>query len=91
MVASYMLLKFKTVAILDIILRPVFYLKYDVSQTGFCLRFQVVLSQLGYYHRKQILALSIGRNRVVSLEDRQNPVSETHTHMYSIVIIFIAS
>jgi hypothetical protein len=26
-----------TITILDIIYRPVFYLKYDVSETGFCL------------------------------------------------------
>jgi hypothetical protein len=30
-----------TIMILDIILRPAFYLKYDVSETGLCLRLQV--------------------------------------------------
>jgi hypothetical protein len=27
--------------------RPVFYLKHDISETGFCLRFQVEPTQLG--------------------------------------------
>jgi hypothetical protein len=35
-----------TVTIVDIILRPVFYLKHYVSQTGFCLRLQVEPTQL---------------------------------------------
>jgi hypothetical protein len=30
-----------TITILDIIQLPVFYLKHDVSETGFCLRLQV--------------------------------------------------
>jgi hypothetical protein len=30
-----------TITILDITHRPVFYLKHDVSEIGFCLRFQV--------------------------------------------------
>jgi hypothetical protein len=30
-----------TITILDIIYRPVFYLKHDVLETGFCLRLQV--------------------------------------------------
>jgi hypothetical protein len=30
-----------TITVLDIIRRPVFYLKHDVSETGFCLRVQV--------------------------------------------------
>jgi hypothetical protein len=32
---------------LDIIHRPVFYLKHKVSETGFCLRLQVIPTQLG--------------------------------------------
>jgi hypothetical protein len=36
-----------TITILDIIYRPVFYLKHDVSETGFCLRLQVKPIQLG--------------------------------------------
>jgi hypothetical protein len=35
-----------TITILGIIHRPVFYLKHDVSETGFCLRLQVEPSQL---------------------------------------------
>jgi hypothetical protein len=31
------------ITILDIIHRPVFYLKHDVSETGLCLRLQVEL------------------------------------------------
>jgi hypothetical protein len=36
-----------TVTVLDIIHHPVFYLKQDVSETGFCLHLQVDRSQLG--------------------------------------------
>jgi hypothetical protein len=36
-----------TITILDIIHRPVFYLKYDISETGICLRLQVEPTQLG--------------------------------------------
>jgi hypothetical protein len=36
-----------TIAVLDIIYRPVFYLKHGVSETVFCLRLQVEPSQLG--------------------------------------------
>jgi hypothetical protein len=35
-----------TITILDIMHRPVFYLKHDVSETGFCLRLQVEPTQL---------------------------------------------
>jgi hypothetical protein len=36
-----------TITILDIIHRPVFYLKVNVSETGFCLRLQTALIQVG--------------------------------------------
>jgi hypothetical protein len=36
---------------LDTIHRPVFYLKHDISDTGFCLRLQVVPTQLGKIDR----------------------------------------
>jgi hypothetical protein len=36
-----------TVTALDIIHSPVFYLKHDVSEAGFCLRFQVEPTQFG--------------------------------------------
>jgi hypothetical protein len=36
-----------TVTILDIIHRPVFYIKHDVSDTGFCLRLQAKPTQMG--------------------------------------------
>jgi hypothetical protein len=36
---------------LDIIHRPARYLKHDVSETGFCLRLQVVSTQLGPMRR----------------------------------------
>jgi hypothetical protein len=36
-----------TVTILDIIQRPVFYLKHDLSEAGFCRRLQVEPTQLG--------------------------------------------
>jgi hypothetical protein len=32
---------------MDIIHRPVFYLKHNVSETGFCLRLQVDPTQMG--------------------------------------------
>jgi hypothetical protein len=43
MVYQYML----PITILEIIHRPVFYLKHDVSETGFCLSLQVNTTQLG--------------------------------------------
>jgi hypothetical protein len=39
--------QFVTVTILDISHRPVFYLKREVSETGFCLRLQVGPTYLG--------------------------------------------
>jgi hypothetical protein len=36
-----------TITILDIVHRPVFYLKRDVSETGFCLRLQAEPTHLG--------------------------------------------
>jgi hypothetical protein len=36
-----------TITILDFICRPVFYLKHNVSEAEFCLRFQVEPTQLG--------------------------------------------
>jgi hypothetical protein len=36
-----------TIIILGIIHRPVFYLKREVSETGFCLHLQMELTQLG--------------------------------------------
>jgi hypothetical protein len=36
-----------TITILDIIHRRVFYLKRDISETKFCLRFQVEITQVG--------------------------------------------
>jgi hypothetical protein len=36
-----------TITILDIIHRPVFYLKHGVSEAGFCLRLQLGLTQVG--------------------------------------------
>jgi hypothetical protein len=36
-----------TITILDIIHRPVFYLKYNFSETEFCLRLQVEPTHLG--------------------------------------------
>jgi hypothetical protein len=54
-----------TIIILDIIYRPVFYLKHNLSETGFCLHLQLVQR------------LSIGPNWVgTTLRQRQNPVSE---------------
>jgi hypothetical protein len=45
-----------TITIADIIYRPVFYLKHNLSETAFCLRLQVEPV------RRQKLALSIGSN-----------------------------
>jgi hypothetical protein len=62
---------FKTVTILNIKNTLAFYIKHDVSETGFCLRLQVEV-------RRQRLALSIGSNWVGSTwRRRQNEVSET--------------
>jgi hypothetical protein len=36
-----------TVAVLDIIHRPVLYFKHNVSETGLCFRIQAELTQLG--------------------------------------------
>jgi hypothetical protein len=65
--------------ILDIIHRPIFYLKYDVSEAGFCLRIQVETTQLGPTNRGTLClhVIPVGPNWVVSTwRWRQNPVSE---------------
>jgi hypothetical protein len=46
--------------ILGIIHHPVFYLKHDVSEIGFCLRTQVELNQLGQVHRHTEECCSLG-------------------------------
>jgi hypothetical protein len=43
-----------TITTLDIIHGPVFYLKHGISETGFCLRLQVELSQVGQTDRASI-------------------------------------
>jgi hypothetical protein len=47
------------ITILDNIRSPVFYLKYDVSKAGFCLRLQVKPTQVG-----PIVRASLGRHRL---------------------------
>jgi hypothetical protein len=48
-------------AILDIIHSPVFYLKHDVSEPGYCLLLQVEPTQLGQIDTANLrLALSSG-------------------------------
>jgi hypothetical protein len=42
------------VTTLDVIHRPVFYLKHDVSETGFCLRLLVEPPQLGPIDRANL-------------------------------------
>jgi hypothetical protein len=53
-----------TITILDIIHRPVSYLRYGVSEIRFCIRLQVEPTQLGPIDpvRKQRLAPYIGPN-----------------------------
>jgi hypothetical protein len=57
-----------TITILDIMHRPVFHLKYDISETGFCFCLLVEPTQLDPIDRVspsfrgQRLALSIGSN-----------------------------
>jgi hypothetical protein len=43
-----------TITILDIIHRPVFYLKYDVPENGFCLRLQVEPTESGPIDRASL-------------------------------------
>jgi hypothetical protein len=68
---------------LDIIHRPAYISKHDVSETGFYLRLQVKPTQFGPIDRASLylrrgLALSIGPNWVgFTWRERQNPVSET--------------
>jgi hypothetical protein len=45
---------FMTIAILDIVHRPVTYLKHDISETGFCVRLQVEASKLGLIERDSL-------------------------------------
>jgi hypothetical protein len=67
-----------TITILDIFLRPVFYLKLDVSESGFRLRRQVELTQLGPTEAGDKDQLSVRPVWVGSTwRRRQNPVSET--------------
>jgi hypothetical protein len=52
-----------TITFLDSIHRPVFYLKHDVSEIGFCLRLQVEPTELG-----QIDRASLCRNEFTNLQ-----------------------
>jgi hypothetical protein len=52
-----------TITILDIIQRPVFYLKYDVSETAFCLRLQVESTQLCPTDRDSLCLTSLRVHR----------------------------
>jgi hypothetical protein len=45
-----------TITILDITHRHVFYLKYDVSETEFCLQLQVETIQLGPIDRASLIS-----------------------------------
>jgi hypothetical protein len=45
-----------TITVFDVIHLSVFYLKHDVSEVGFCLRFQVEPTQMGL---KEILCLCL--------------------------------
>jgi hypothetical protein len=49
-----------TITILDNIHRPVFYLKHNVSEIGFCLRFQVEPTQLSPIDRASSFCLWSG-------------------------------
>jgi hypothetical protein len=53
-----------TIVILAIIIRSVFYSKHDVLETGFYIRLQVELTQLGIIDRTSL------RNVVFEIEDR---------------------
>jgi hypothetical protein len=53
-----------TITILDIIHRPVFYLKHSVSESSFCLRLQAEPIQIGKVHRAN-LCLSMHMSRIV--------------------------
>jgi hypothetical protein len=48
-----------TITILDIIHRPVFYLKHDVSKTGFYFRLQAETSQMGPIDRASLCLLLV--------------------------------
>jgi hypothetical protein len=68
----YSIIVFVTITILDTKHRPVFYLKHNVVETGFCPRRQVETESLSS------VCLSIWQNRICSTwRRRQNPVSET--------------
>jgi hypothetical protein len=49
---------------MDIIHRPIYYLKHNISETGFCLGLHVESTQLGPIYRASLsgqrLALSVG-------------------------------
>jgi hypothetical protein len=43
-----------TTTILDIVYRPIFYVKHDVSKTGFCLHPQVEPTKMGRIERASL-------------------------------------
>jgi hypothetical protein len=53
-------------SILDIIQCLVYYLKYDVSKTGFCLRLQAEPTQLGPIERATLYLRTGDGNRIQS-------------------------
>jgi hypothetical protein len=79
-----------TLKILEIIHRPVFYLKLDVMETGFCLRIQVEPVQMGPVNRANICFRTQATTSIVfiKLTQQKPPVRvnifytlNLHTHM----------
>jgi hypothetical protein len=60
-----------TITVLDIIHRPVYYLKHSVSETGVCPRIQVEPTQLGPINRTNLLLFPEDGDRI------QNVVFDT--------------
>jgi hypothetical protein len=64
------------ITILDIVHRPLFYLKHGVSETGFCLRLQAESTQLVSRHRT---SQSPDRETHLGQINRDNLCPETET------------
>jgi hypothetical protein len=60
-----------TITIVDIIHRPAFYLKHDVSDTGFCLRLQVEPTHVGPIDRASVWPRKPATTRIVFIKSTQ--------------------
>jgi hypothetical protein len=75
------------ITILDIIHRPVFYLKHNVSDTGLCLRLQVEHTQLSQIDGISLCCPEIGTSSIYSAQlSKLHLKMETESSLRNVVL-----